>query len=281
MRKRLLTAGGYAAFFLASLLICFYLTFDPTHIVSEKVQSFARERGMQVSMDTVRKYRLSGINAEQVEVQLASLKSPVKIDSLKVRLSLIPLLLGRKEFGFEVRLYGGKAKGKIAQGKKSLAADFDLKSIDLARLEPAKENALWAQAKLSGKAEVNSSDTNNPQKWRGQVKADMGAGKMNPFSYQGFQIPEIKFDGVNLELAINAGKADIKTFKINGPDFPFDGRGEIELKTPFSESSMQLEAKIDPSEEYLSKMPALRALVPPDKTIKYNGSIGAITGRGI
>jgi len=281
MKSRFLVIGGYGGFFLASFLVSLYLTFDPSHLVMGYLRQFAQQRGIQVSVAAIDKYRLSGINAEDVELQYPGFQAPLKVDEFQARLSLLALLLGRKSIGFQASLYGGKIFGKITRGRNSLRANIEVKSVDLGKIEPAREKSLWAMAKLTGKADLDLASKNDPKKWKGGVKASLGAGKLTSFSYQGFQLPEIPIDGVNLELNLAGGKAGIKNFEIKSPDFPLNGFGQIELRSPFRQSPLQIQAKINPSGQYLEKVPPLKAMLPPDQTLKYTGTVGAIIGAGI
>ena len=120
-----------------------------------------------------------------------------------------------------------------------------------------------------------------PKRWKGQFKGSLGEGRLPAFTYQGFQLPEIKIESVDIDIAMQSGKADIKTFSLHSPDLPIDGSGEIKLASPFQSSALSLHARINPSDQYLEKVPALKALIPADKTVKYNGTLGVIIGSGI
>lgn len=281
MKSRFWVIGGYAGFFLASFLFSLYLTFDPSHLVTGYLQQFAQQKGMQVSVAAIEKYRLSGIIAEDIELQHPGLRTPLKVDGLQARLSLWPLLLGRKSIGFQASLYGGKIFGRITRGRNSLRANLEVRSVDLSKLEPAREKSLWAMAKLTGKADLDLASKDDPKKWRGALKASLGPGRLTSFSYQGFELPEIQIEGMNLELNLAGGKAGIKTLEIESTDFPINGFGQVELRSPVRQSPLQFQVKVDPSEQYLEKVPPLKAMLPSDKTVKYTGTLGAIIGAGI
>jgi type II secretion system protein N len=281
MKNKLMIAAGYAAFFVFALLLSLYLTFDPTNIVNAKIQGLAQSNGMQVTIGALDKYRLSGITAEDVEIQPSSLKAPFKIDKLAARLSILPLILGTKSIEFTATLLGGKINGTVAQGKNSFQAKIEAKMVDLGKLQLAKSDALWPAGKFSGQVDLNLPSTKDPKRWRGQIKGSMGEGRFAAFAYQGFQVPEIKIDSMDIDVALLSGKASIKNFSIRSPDLPVDGSGQVELANPISSSPFSIQAKINPSDSYLEKVPALKALIPADKTIKYNGTLGVIIGAGI
>jgi len=279
MRKNILTALGYLAFFIFSFLLSLYWTFDANHIVKPRLISEALKLGYQIEIpDALEKYRLSGVQSRNVVLKTPFFATPVKIEEIKARLSLLPLVLGRQSVKFSATLYDGTLSGKVVEGKKSRVLDLEAKNIDLSKMQPGKENSLWVMAKLSGKADLNLTPKDDPKKWKGQITAKFGPGKLPAFMYHGFQVPEVKLNAVNLNVSVLSGKADIKTLEVKSPDLPCEGKGEIQLDAALKSSQIQFRAKIDPSPEFMGKVPTLQGLLPPDKNISYNGNLAAILG---
>lgn len=280
MKKNIFIAFGYLAFFGVSFLFSFYWTFDTNHVVKGRLVSELRSRGYELEIDELDKFRLSGLLARGVTLSAPRLKAPIKIDELRARLSILPLILGKQSVGFSARLYDGTLSGKIVEGKDSRLWNLEAKNIDLSRMQPGKENSFGVMAKLNGKADLNLSPKTDPQKWRGQVTAGFGSGKISSFSYQGFQVPEIKISSMDLNVSLLSGKAEIKTLELKSPDLAFDGKGQVQLNSQLSSSQIQITGKINPSPGFMEKLPALQALLPSDRNISYNGSLGAIIGAG-
>jgi type II secretion system protein N len=278
MRKYILSAIGYSAFFVFSFLLSFYWTFDANHVVKPRLIDEARKQGFELDISDLDKYRLSGVEARNVTVQSSFFSTPFKIDELKARLSLLPLILGRKSVAFSAKLYDGTLTGRWVESKKNRQVNVEAKNVDLSRIQPGKVGSLWVMAKLSGKADLNLSPKTDPKKWKGQIKAGAGSGKFTAFTYHGFQVPEIKLNSMDLDVSLLSGKADIRNLELKSPDLPCDGRGTVDLATPFKSSQIQLTAKINPSAEFMAKVPALQALLPADKNVTYNGNLGAILG---
>ncbi len=108
------------------------------------------------------------------------------------------------------------------------------------------------------------------------MAAEFGPGKIRAFSYQGFQVPEIRLDRAKLDLELSDGSAQFKSLEMQSPDFPITGTGQLELRDPMPGSLIQLEAKINPSQQYLSLFPTLQSLIPANKTITYRGTLAGI-----
>jgi len=281
MRKRLLRAGAYFAFFILAFLFSFYLTFDPTHIIGPRLKSAMASKGLEIDFAQLDNYRLSGFSAQDVTITPIKLKTAIKIDELRARIAILPLIWGRTSYSFSARLYEGEISGKIVESKKGLAAKLEAKKVDLSRLEVSKPDALWVMGTLNGNADLNLTPSDDPKKWRGQIQGGFGKGKLTSFTFQGFHLPEIQMDGLSLDLSLNSGRAEIKSLELKSPDLPLSGKGQIELRDPFLNSLIQLEAKINPSNAYLEQAPLLQAVLPPDKTIRYNATFSALVGAGL
>jgi len=278
MKQKLIRGAGYGLFFVLAFGFSLYLTFDPM-LIKGWLESNAQKSGIGLNISQLDKYRLSGVKASQV-----TLTTPrgmtLKIDQMRARLALLPLLLGRKQFGFALSLYGGKISGSLEQARRGYKTRFEAENVDLARMPAGGGGGPWLASKLNATGDLNLSPRNNPKSWSGKIAAEFGPGKIPAFAYQGFQVPEIRMDRAKLELELNNGSAQFKSLELQSPDFPIRGGGTVELRDPMPESQISLEAKINPSEQYLEQVPMLQGLVSANKTITYHGTIaGIISGR--
>lgn len=274
MKKKILIGLGYFVFFLFCLFLSLYLTFDPQPI-KNLAQDYFEKKGWSLEIGQVSKYRLSGIRAQKVILQKQNSSSKFQIDQLRLRLSIVPLLVGSSQIKLQALLYGGKLQGKIEKRKRKIKTRFEIEKIDLARLS-AGSGGLQIKSRLSGKARLSLGNQNNPRTWQGMMIFQLGAGELSSFEYQGMEVPGIKISGGKLELEINQGKAEIKTLELLSPDFPFQLKGEIEFRTPLERSLITLKGTLSPQEQYLEKFPLLSSLLSPDKTFSYKGTLSGI-----
>ncbi len=274
MKKKILIGLGYFVFFLFCLFLSLYLTFDPQPI-KNLAQDYFEKKGWSLEIGQVSKYRLSGIRAQKVILQKQNSSSKFQIDQLRLRLSIVPLLVGSSQIKLQALLYGGKLQGKIEKRKRKIKTRFEIEKIDLARLS-AGSGGLQIKSRLSGKARLSLGNQNNPRTWQGRMIFQLGAGELSSFEYQGMEVPGIKISGGKLELEINQGKAEIKTLELLSPDFPFQLKGEIEFRTPLERSLITLKGTLSPQEQYLEKFPLLSSLLSPDKTFSYKGTLSGI-----
>ncbi len=274
MKGKILLISGYTAFFIPAFLCSLYLTFNPVPIKAW-LENQARQKGYNLTISNLDKYRLSGIQAKEITWQNAQGRT-IKIDQIKARLSLLPLLLGRKQIGFQMKISGGKVSGKVEQAKRGFQTEFDLQEVNLANMQAGPQGGFWVAAKLSGKGNLNLTPRENPKAWTGKIEGQLSPGTIPSFAYQGFQVPEIKIEQGQFNLELNNGSAQIKTFELKSPDFPFSGTGQVELRNPIASSLLKLEAKIKPSQAFLEQIKMLESIIPPNHTITYNGTLGGI-----
>jgi len=274
MRKKIIISLGYFGFFIFAFIFSLYLTFNPAQIKTW-LEANAGKRGVSLTISRLDKYRLSGVRAREITLQTKGGKL-IKIDQLKARLSLLPLILGREKIGFQIVLYGGKLSGDLEQARRGFRTSFNLQNINLGSMQAGSQGGFWIAAKLSGKGNLNLAPKNNPKAWSGKIDAELSPGTIPSFAYKGFQVPEIKIDQVKFNLELNNGNAQIKTFDLKSPDFPIQGKGQIEFRDPVLNSLINLEAKVNPSQQFLEKIRMLESILPPNRTVTYNGTLGGI-----
>lgn len=278
MRQKIFIVIGYSAFFIFAFLFSLYLTFN-TSQVKTWLESKANEEGIKLTISSLDKYWLSGVSARDITLQTKS-GNLIKIDRLKARVAIIPLLFGKRKIGFQVALYGGKLDGKIEQAKRGYKAEFKIQNVNLASMQAGNQGGFWIASKLSCNGNLNLFPKDNPKNWSGKIDAVLGPGAIPSFTYQGFQIPEIKLENAKLALELKNGSARINTFELSSPDFPIKGTGQMEIRMPIINSLIQLEAQLNPSRQFLDQIKMLEAMLPSDKKISYRGTLaGMIFGR--
>ncbi len=277
MRKKVLIILGYVLFFLFSFILSLYLTFDPLPIKSF-IENSAQKKGWQVEIAHLKKYRLSGIKAFEVYLKQKNSQQVIKIDQLVARLNLFPLITGKMKIKLLAMLYGGKIKGVVERKAKAFYADIAINSINLSRMRAEQDNGFWINSLLSGKVKLALKNPSEPRSWQGNIRLSLKGGEIPDFSFQTFQVPAVKIQSAKLELEIKNGKAQIKTIELKSPDFPISLSGEMELRIPLTRSILNLKGRLEPSEEYIAKIPLIKTVLSPDKTFNYRGTLSALVG---
>ena len=274
MRRKFLITLGYISFFIFAFLFSLYLTFDPGQIKAW-LGNKANKIGINLDISRLDKYRLTGVRARGVTIKTKGGQT-IKIDQVKARLSLLPLIIGRKKIGIQLAMSEGKFSGKFEPSSRGYKTKFKVQKINLANLPLGNQGGFWISAPISGKGNLNLTPKDNPRAWSGKIHTELGPGKIPSFNYRGFNVPEVKVDQAKLDLELNNGNAQIKSLELLSPDFPLQGNGQIELRAPIQNSLLQLSAKVNPSQQYLGQIPMLQSLLPSDRTVTYRGTIAGI-----
>jgi type II secretion system protein N len=252
MRALLKKYGRYIGYALFSLLLIVYFSFltFPYDAVKERYLAQQTE-GMpyRVSINKIRAtpflwIRASGIDVTEVESEQASV---LNLTEVRLRPSLLRLLMGRPAFRFKASLYGGKVKGRAGKGKETVDLVVDWKDIALAEL-PMGGHLPGAklQGKLNGDMDLHMRiQGNRVVPGDGTLKARLTEGSAQNLQVQGIALPGL--EGITGEgeitLAQNRATVDTLTLKADVLAFGLEGKMDI-APTGLIASPLNLKGKI-------------------------------------
>jgi type II secretion system protein N len=106
--------GGYAALFFASLVFFFYMTF-PYEVVKESIASeLTKATGLSVQIGELSPLLPLGLGVGDVSVQSPG-KVPFRLQSIRARVGILPMLIGRVSVGVTLRAPdGGSLYAKVS-----------------------------------------------------------------------------------------------------------------------------------------------------------------------
>lgn len=282
--RRWLTYLGYAAFFGLCLLVSAYLTFPMqaikprvVQLLEEAVQHMGPAPGRygvpaEVQVDKLRMHRLSGIEIERLSVRLASADpdpAPTwDIDRARVRLHLLPLLLGRWVIGFDVDAYDGSIVGEAllvnrrgdgdGESDKRGSADKRLAQIEAEAdgLQLGKIQALvgLVGVPVSGEAAatVDLKLGKSPKEHVGTIAVrgqglSLGPGERTIPGFGALSLPTIDMGQLVIDADVADGKAKVKPAKLDGKDLKAAANLNVTLRQPVGRSTTTgaLEFKMD------------------------------------
>jgi type II secretion system protein N len=287
-KRLLIVASGYSAFAVFSLLLSLYLTFDYDQLkplIKNQVGNLTRA---SVDIGSISSYRLSGVTIKNLKLQFpapaskgensSSSPSSLTLESIRIRLKILPLLIGRKSLSFAALLAGGKMKGNFSQKKKSLRIHADLENLTLDRipLTSLTDQNFRLGGKLKGQLNLVIPDTQDPSLWKGDMDVALSSGKAYPFLYNGIEVPEISFSSGQLQIKLRQGKADINPLKLESPDLPIDLKASVDLRIPLNQSFVDLSGTIKPGTELQKQVPFITTAFSPDRPFSYKGNIEAL-----
>ena len=134
---------GYCALVVLSVLLGFYIHFPATAVaerISHEIEKSLKGKAM-VDIEEIDLFGLSGVEAKNVRLQwmLDNEPVPIAVDDLRIRLALMPLLMGRIEVAGSLRARGAEVEFALEpyqEGKTTVIATLR----DLALNDPALVN---------------------------------------------------------------------------------------------------------------------------------------------
>jgi type II secretion system protein N len=217
---RLWTA--YGVFFVLAFVVALRLTF-PVEAVKERLVLDAAAQGYQVTVNDISPAGLVGIRAREVTVITAE-GTRIPLEELQVGVRILPTLIGRKAYSFDVSLFDGRITGTTEASKTFERYQARVAGIDLARAGAIRATTgLDMGGILSGTLDV-ALDLKDPAKSTGtidfQVKdaAIRGGSLTIPGMDGGLTVPPVKLGTLAAKGALKGSRADLATLESKGDE---------------------------------------------------------------
>jgi len=260
-RKTLLRGSAYIAFGISSLFLSLYLTF-PTDALGQRVAheiQKASKGKFNVSFGEFSFYRLSGVQAEQVELRQSKAGGDVKLvlDSVKARVNLLPLLLLKKSLSAYIDLGGGELSADIDLDGRDVDLAISSENIALEKIPLLKEYAgMPMRGNLSGK--VDMAWRQNITKSTANIELALNKMMLGEASISGFSIPALTLGNLETKMNIEKGKFSVQSFKQTGGDISARLHANSDLRPSIMASSMDVCAEFKFEDSVLEKNPKLK-----------------------
>lgn len=263
MKNKILKIAGYCLFFLGCLGF-FLLQGFPVEMVGRLLQNRARAAGIKLSYEDIDTLFPNGLQLDTLRLQHPRREGgsySLRVDSASARLSLLSLLSGNKSLSFQLGLLGGSLSGSLSTQPQGWHLQAALAGLRLDKIAFWKE-VLGQQLKgeLGGDVELD---------WRprrvkdssGRVQLQLLGGKIGQGKVYGIELPWVDLGKTQVNLAINKGKVEIKTFKIQSDDLEGGLDGYLLLQQLLANSSIHCRLRFKPAEELMDK---IRKQIPPE-----------------
>lgn len=262
---RRLRFAGYVLWFQVAFVMSLYLTFPvnlfkgvivdqiETALGKGKAGRFGTEP--HVKIESLSLWRLSGLSAKKVELQLGSKDpeagAPLYFDELNVRVGLFGLLSKHKNISFSGKMSGGDFSGSAELDDKDvlLSVNADIDAVDIGKtpivldtlhvptatgkLGGTIDLALGADAEKTGAGLVDLS-----------IKgASVGPGelKLPALSILGaLTIPSTDLGDINLKIPFKQGVGTVEKGAMTGKDIQMEISGTINLRSKIAQSRIDL-----------------------------------------
>lgn len=248
----------YSSFFFGCFIVSAYLTF-PMHKLKPRVEEILLKQLQQsgprpgrhgtsasLSIDDMQLYHLSGLQFRHLRLRSASSDPDPNpdwnIDVARVRLHLLPLLMGSRVLGFDVDAYGGNVSGKITLvNNKPGEIDAQISDVNMGKIPVILQNlGVPFSGHLNG--DVNLALGKTAKEAKGRIKLSGQGYTLGPGEFKipgltgGLTIPQVRMGKLDIQVNVADGKAKVLPAEIVGKDLQLHAKLNINLRAQLRRS---------------------------------------------
>ena len=272
---------GWGAYTLGCFIVFVVWTFPTQVILDRAVVSLADTA--EVYMDYQHGTIVWPGQAVFHEVAMTS-PSWAAFPSLQLsRLAVTPSLLGMVRnsplpLRLEVSGYGGEGWATIDQIADKVSVEFMLRRLELGRLllSPVQEKSL-----IDGHLTLEGSVEGKPQDLftlSGPVTMQISDGAVPENTFQGIRLPALQTLAANFEVEFSQGQVLVHSATLVTDGVEARVQGTIRLKTPLSESRLNLELQVKKTGTPPPALASLISLLPGSATAGGRASMRGVLG---
>ena len=250
MKEKLKVVLKYAPYVILTLLLTVYfmfLTFPFTEVKNRLLPSLDKSLPCNVSVNQIHVTPLLWLSLSQVQISLkqGDGSTVAEIHEMKIKPSLLNMIIGKWTFRLKAKLMDGSIKGKFVQKKGNLDLDFAWKGIQPGK-HPllVKSQTMKMEAAVSGDLKLHMKGGN----WmtsEGTVSLDLAKGSIQDLQVYGFTLPDVQgLKGTGI-VKLKKGEANVETFSLTSDQLVVSMNGTINLaRRRLDSSRLNLKGKL-------------------------------------
>jgi type II secretion system protein N len=272
--RKIVSYSGYPLFYLGCLFVFSYWTFPYDRLKERVLAEFeASQAGSgaadRLEIGSLGPYWFSGLRARNVRLTTPSSTDPTKpvrieAEEVHVRVSILPLLIGRVSVAFGADAFGGHLSGAIATSGGGRKLELSVASIDVGSVGPL---AVMLGAPLAGRM-TGSVDLNLPEqkltKASGNLEfkiEDMSFGDGKTPIQGKIALPRLNVGSLLFSAEAKDGVLKIAKMGASGQDLDFVGEGKVGLQEPWSNSMTDVFLRFRFSDAYRGRNDMTKSLL--------------------
>jgi type II secretion system protein N len=278
LRQKMLAWTAYAAFFCFCFTLFAYWTFPYDRLrdyllqkANQESTAGGKKAKYQLQIASLEPWWFTGVRLTGIEMTKppeTEGAEPVrfKADRITIRPSLIPLLAGRPDLSFDLRLGSGRIKGRYKKDENTLLLESDIEAFAVAESGlggliglPVKGRA-DGSIKLFVPKKLEASQGNIRLKIS---KLSVGDGKAKLVTKdlkEGMTVETIEAGDLDLQISVRKGIGEVEKLSASGADLQLQGSGNIRLLQEISSSRLNLILDIKFTDAYRKRNDRTRAL---------------------
>jgi type II secretion system protein N len=270
---------GYPLFYLVCLLLFASLTF-PYDMLKERIVASYNDEQRETSglrelqIESIGGYFLTGVRMHGVTLlsgtpEVGKQPTKLSLDDVAVRYAILPAIFGGSRLDFNVRAFGGEARGSLGSRGDDRSLDVTINEMELGKVPPlAGILGVPIDGKLEGTARLKFPD-GKMTKASGPIALEaksfaVGDGKAK---IQGaLALPRVDVGPLVLAADAKDGSLRLTKFSASGKDLDVQGEGRVSLRDDLAESLMDLQVRFRINETYRGKNDVTKSLFGPPGT---------------
>jgi type II secretion system protein N len=274
--RRWLALSGYPLFYLFCLFMFAYFTFPYERLrerllVELEAQRQGNPNAQRIEIESLGPYWLSGISLKGLSIvtprtgaDAASPPSKMTFDKAHVRVSILPLLIGRVTVNFGAKAFDGSIDGWTRANSEGRRIEASLDDIDMSKMSLLGDmiGGLPMSGTLNGNMEWMLPDQ-KLMKASGTMSlsiSDFAAGDGKTKIAGKLALPQINMGTFELTGDAKDGVLKISKLGAQGKDLDLAGEGRLSLRDPFGDSVADLNLRFRFSDGYKTKNEMTKSL---------------------
>jgi type II secretion system protein N len=267
---RLLPKVGYPAFYLFCIVIFLPWTFPYDKLKERIVTTYnAQQHGSsspeELSIEELDSHFVTGLKAKGVRFVTPPTdpkkRAPeIVLDEVRVRFSLLSLLIGNKSVHFAIDAFDGSIKGNWDDSGKARAVDLTFDGVDIGKLDAIAANLGFPLGgRLFGTLNFDLLES-KASKASGNINIevrDMVAGSDTELTVKTplgpFTLPPLKVGAFTVAGEAKDGVLKLSKIGASGGDVDITGDGRVQLRDLATDAHLDVNLKIKVLDSYRNK----------------------------
>jgi type II secretion system protein N len=250
-----------------ALFVLFLVVNFPFGVVVNRVVRMVEIPGFNVDIGDARFAWWRGFELQRVRIASTTADQPplFEASSLFIRPGFDGLLRGALDSVFlSGPMFGGQVDGSFAMTDGVVRASFTLDHVDMRRLTAIRLYVPEGEIAglLSGAVSVE---------WHREDSAattaagelDLRKASLTDLKVAEMPVPALHFDNSVLKFTLQSNRLEVEEFDAVGPELKLSANGQVALRSPVTDSVLNLKATIAPGAESPDNVKALLAFLPP------------------
>lgn len=267
---------GFPLFYVFSFILFLSLVFPYDKLRDRIVFSFnAQQKAtgaqQQLTIDEMGWYWFTGVRAKGVTLT-SSPQEPgkppteIRIDDAHLKISLLGLLIGRKDVTFRLETLGGIVDGEFEEKGKDRSVDLTLDGVDLKQVDALTQLlGLPVEGRISGTISLVLPE-GKASKGTGTVSlegVDVAIGDGKAKLKGALEMPKLSVGAFTFNAEAKEGVLKVTKLAAGGKDLELSGDGKVQMRELATESTLDISLKFKINDGFRGKSDVTKSLFGP------------------